>query len=49
MKKLAQQALPVNLVVVMVAEEEHPVVQVEGLEAQEGLAVCLVAVAVPVE
>jgi hypothetical protein len=37
------------LVVVMVAEVEHPVVQVEGQVAMEGQAVSLEAVAVLVE
>ena len=49
LKKLATQVLLVNLVAVMAVEVEHPVVQAEGLGAQEGLAVCLEAVAVLVE
>ncbi len=49
LKKLATQVLLVNLVVVTAVAVEHPAVQAEGLVAQEGLAVCLVAVAVPVE
>ena len=41
LKKLAQQEPVENLVAVMAVAVVHPVVQVEGLEAQEGLAVSL--------
>ena len=48
-KVLAQQE-PVEILVVAMAEVVvQPAVQAEGLEAQEGLAVCLEAVAVLVE
>ena len=49
MKKLAQQEPVENLVVVTVEAVVHPVVQVEGLEAQGAQGVRLEAVAVLVE